>query len=430
MLSFGGSLLSHSDIASRNKFSIDYSQFKAFFPGNWKFSNSKDKKPARSPTLDEPVGDVDIDIFDVSKFYPLKRLSSIPEKIRANYHEELQTTSYDLVRNPFTHGLFCVVFYHQNKSYLKMGVTDNFNAFEEDSRVYQYGVNHKLSCKNLLLAINYSPKTYTKIFDFLRNGRAPLQVLVHHCMLYNFYPEDFQDALWCAVQAHVMNQVRLGRATLLHARACYQKIGDIRMYLIDPHDLYFSPNSLKWLIICSKQFQALVHLEVKMDTLKIFRRRSKYFNLARSCVSGFELSWLIMMTSIGSNASAVPVHAYLASKRILYPSIIPEEIFFMRKFDSSLFKDIKNIHELLGFLGRLFMDLQDCEKFHHDYTEYHCYRIGKPLYQNYEEEALRKKSQGVKDADFIKPLVTNTRTAEKYKAFFEYKRNIVLKKQS
>ncbi|EPX73836.1 uncharacterized protein SOCG_03054 [Schizosaccharomyces octosporus yFS286] len=425
------SLFSYSDVASSTHSSLNSSPIKQFLRQLWKVVTVKSSKKIQDPEFpDQPVENINVEIHNVDRFYPLKNISSITEAIRKRYEEPTDIGTSHLLFNPFSHGLSSIVFNYKNSTYLKLGASDTCNDMFEDAQIYKQGLCTKRARSNILLAMNYSSKIYRKLFDYFKQGKAPLSVLVHHVMLYDYYSEEFQDVLWSATQCHVMHQVRLNRASLLQARACYQKLGDIRMYFIDPVDMYVPPDSLNWLIVCTKNFQALVQLRHTMDAKKLFQRRSKYLALAQFATSSCDLSWLCMMLSIGRNACAFPIHGYLSAKKVLYPSIIPDNVFCMRQVDSVLFKEIHSMHQFLEFQGRLFMDLQDCQTFHREYEIYHCYRTGKPLYENYEEKARGDDPFVMKSypkTNFELAINSNKEIIEKYKQVFEYKRNVLLK---
>ncbi|EPY51487.1 hypothetical protein SPOG_02658 [Schizosaccharomyces cryophilus OY26] len=428
---FSQNLLSYSDIASSTHSSLTSSPIKQFLHQLWKVVTVKGSKTVEEPEFpDQPVQNINVEIHNVDRFYPLRYISSITEPMRKRYEEPTDITSSDLLFNPFSHGLSSIVFSYKKSTYLKLGASDNYNDMFEDAQIYKYGLCMKRARSNILLAMNYSSKIYLKLSDYFKHGKAPLSVLVHHVMLYEYYPEEFQDVLWSATQFHVMHQVRLNRASLLQARACYQKLGDIRMYFIDPADMYVPPDSLNWLIICTKDFQGLIQLKRTMDAKKLFQRRSKHLTLAQFATSSSDLSWLCMMLSIGRNARALPIHGYLSAKKVLYPSIIPDNVFCMRQVDSVLFKEIHSIHQFLEFQGRLFMDLQDCQTFHREYEIYHCYRTGKPLYESYEEKARGDDPfvmRSYPKMNFEVSINSNKDIIEKYKQVFEYKRNSLLR---
>ncbi|EPY53860.1 hypothetical protein SPOG_02910 [Schizosaccharomyces cryophilus OY26] len=266
------------------------------------------------------------------------------------------------IRNPFSNGVACTIMNRQNKLYLKCSKDSVFQHTPLEEKVYEFQDDEVTVQKRMDVFFRKYRSDALSLCMHFATGNFTMPILIRHVFLYDYYPKEIQDSIWRAMLVYISQQVKNGTYTLFHYHCAQRKVGNIRMYLVKPDDIYRFQNQSDWAAISNKRFLCYMHLADESEQIVMKREKvcKEYF--ADVEISKGDLGWLFFILSIGVNAKAFPVHYYIKS---IAPGVLRNDdedcIFTYRPKDSLLFQKSSHRLRMTEWLKELRSDLEICK---------------------------------------------------------------------
>ncbi|KAL2311978.1 hypothetical protein POMI540_4517 [Schizosaccharomyces pombe] len=270
-----------------------------------------------------------------------------------------------LIKNPFLGGLVDIVMRRQDKLYLKSveQVSSEYSPMQE--QVYEFKVDMPLVQKRLGAFLKKNRVDGLSLSMHFSTGNYSLPVLIRHVLLYDYYTDDMKDSLWRAMIIYVSRQVASNKYTKFHLWCVQKRIGNIRMYLVRPGDVYSFQGQTSWAAICNKSYMCNIQLEQSPE-VSVKSSLPKYSNepiFQSKTISQEEVGWLLFMLSIGNHARAFPIQNYLANT--VMETVLPVELrcpFLSRSVDCEIFQKNTKRRVMEKWRQEFKKDLNVCEE--------------------------------------------------------------------
>ncbi|CAA15728.1 UPF0300 family protein 1 [Schizosaccharomyces pombe] len=303
----------------------------------------------------------DIEYPHNTHFLLLDSISWIPCTCKILKLKEFELPDRFDIPNLFYDGWLSYVFHTFSGVYLKIGYEMDESGFCLPDQVYHLIDNH--SC--IQTAVSHLLRNHQALFkylcDYLRSGEFPLTVLIHHVMLYQYYPKSLQEALWAAVEHYVNNS---GEAySTVQKLAVQKKIGNIRMYLVNPRDIFALGSTCNCIVVSSSNFQSYVQLRKPLLENNLPYEIDGFDKILQCANSEADIGWIAMIHCIGSNGYAFPIHLYLNMKKNIFLGKLPESTLLLYNSDGAIFKNPPSSKKECDFYNQLLLDLCKCRQF-------------------------------------------------------------------
>ncbi|WBW72480.1 UPF0300 family protein 1 [Schizosaccharomyces osmophilus] len=306
----------------------------------------------------------DIDIPTETRFLLLNSLPWIP-----NICEVLRLTEFELpdcydIPNPFTQGSLSSVFHTFSGTYLKHRYELDERGFSMPDKIYHFAQYNRCAEENVKLLLKSHRSLFNHLCEYLRAGPVPISVLIHHVMLFQFYPPAVQECLWIAVE-HYLSNYDYNHTKLLKL-ALQNRLGCIRMYLVSPNDIYALKGKKDWVAVARPNFLNYLQLQLPLCESSLPYELHGFETMLHSASSEADIAWLSMMHCVGNNGHAFPIHMYMNTKDAVFEGNVPESGLFLYDTDAVLFKKDSFIRGFYDFCNQLLLDMCKCRQY---YTE-------------------------------------------------------------
>ncbi|WBW71456.1 UPF0300 family protein 6 [Schizosaccharomyces osmophilus] len=349
---------------------LDEKQGNSFFKKTTKAIQQLVSTPNEStpkPNLSNPgklVQGVEIQVPDqlvLSKFgqevFPNDDFLPIMKEGQASENDNLPT------KTPFLNGVACTIMRQKNRLYLKCSREVVFQEIPLEESVYEYYDDEFTVQKRMDIFFKKYRSDGLSLCMHFATGNFTIPILIRHVFLYDYYPKEVQDSIWRAMLVYISREVKNGHYSTFQYHCAQRKIGNIRMYLIRPRDVYCFQNQFDWAAICNKRFLCYMQLgsELEQNIIKSEQMCKELF--PDTVVSKENLGWLFFILSLGSNAKAFPIHYYINS---IIPGAAQDGfvdcVFIYHPNDSLLFQKSTHRLKMTEWLKELRFDLDICKQ--------------------------------------------------------------------
>ncbi|EPY50870.1 hypothetical protein SPOG_00593 [Schizosaccharomyces cryophilus OY26] len=314
------------------------------------------------PTVE--IAYADIDIPKETHFLLLNSLPWIPSICEVLGLGEFELPDYYDIPNTFTQGSLSSVFHAFSGTYLKSSYELDESGFFMPDKIYHFTQRNTCAQENVKLLLKSHRSLFNHLCEYLRAGPIPISVLIHHVMLFQFYPPEIQESLWIAVE-HYLSNYDFAHTKLLKL-ALQNRLGCIRMYLINPNDIYALKAKNNWVAVTRSNFLSYLQLRLPLCESSLPYDLCGFEAMLHSASSEADIGWLSMMHCIGNNGHAFPIHMYMNTKDAVFEGKVPESALFLYNTDAVLFKKDSFIRGFYDFCNQLLLDLCKCRQY---YTE-------------------------------------------------------------
>lgn len=294
---------------------------------------------------------------------PLSSLEWVSKLILMDNANSIGMKNNRYSTNPFIYGMCYIIRNNANRILLESCYCENSTGMSTCPRILEFMPYEPLLKYNSYRLLSTYENSYKELSEMLTNNNAPLEVLIHHVMLYHYYPSFLQSALWTAVSSYLEERCNNGLYSKLLVKAAKQHFGDIRLYFVTPDDIYTFDHCNNWIAIVTRNFMAYIETKRKLEFDSIPFNCPLITQLFPLISSPKEMAWLLLIVCTDSNESWFPVHAYINTKtRILRPRS-PKLDFFLKESDLLYFQDKQSISEFDIIRKDLLEDLIQCDSY-------------------------------------------------------------------
>ncbi|EPX70644.1 uncharacterized protein SOCG_04312 [Schizosaccharomyces octosporus yFS286] len=282
--------------------------------------------------------------------------------------------TYCTVMNPFSNGLVYTIPHNEGRILLESCYCEKNLGMSTSPKIMElmpYKPLVKFNCAKLFNAFE---SHYRELSEFLLSGRAPLNVLVHHVMLYHYYPTSMKDVLWKAVEVYMDTHCTEERYSRIQVEAAKRKLGDIRLYFVCPSDIYKFTNSKDWITIATRGFISYIQAKKPLCLGSIPVNNKNIAELFPYASSSNCMAWLTLLVCAGSNGSRFPLHTYINVKTRILECKTSVTDFLYSDEDLLFFEDKETIDEFKPIQRQLLKELTDCDIYSqavHNFTVTH-----------------------------------------------------------
>ncbi|WBW73169.1 UPF0300 family protein 2 [Schizosaccharomyces osmophilus] len=271
--------------------------------------------------------------------------------------------TYCTVMNPFSNGMVYTIPHNDGRILLESCYCEKNLGMSTSPMIMEFMPYKSLVKFNCSKLFNAFENYYRELADFLLSGRAPLNVLVHHVMLYHYYPTFMKDVLWKAVEVYLDTHCMEERYCRIQVEAAKRKLGDIRLYFVYPRDIYKFSNSKEWITIATRGFISYIQARKPLCLGSIPVSNKRISELLSYATSSDCMAWLSLLICAGSNGSRFPLHMYINTKtRILERKASITDFLFSDE-DLLFFEDKETIDEFRPIQRQLLKELTDCDTY-------------------------------------------------------------------
>ncbi|EPX74750.1 uncharacterized protein SOCG_02232 [Schizosaccharomyces octosporus yFS286] len=306
----------------------------------------------------------DIDIPKETRFLLLSSLPWIPDICEVLKLGEFELPDCYDIPNTFTQGSLSSVFHTFSGTYLKHRYELDERGFSMPDKVYHFTQYNRCADENVKLLLKSHRSLFNHLCEYLRAGPVPISVLIHHVMLFQFYPPAIQECLWIAVD-HYLSSRQNAQSKLLKL-ALQNRLGCIRMYLIDPNDIYALKEKKDCVAVACSNFLSYLQLQLPLCEGSLPYELRGFEAMLHSASSEADIAWLSMMHCVGNNGHAFPIHIYMNTKDTVFEGRVPESGLFLYDTDAVIFKKDSFLRGFYDFCNQLLLDLCKCRQY---YTE-------------------------------------------------------------
>ncbi|EPY51805.1 hypothetical protein SPOG_00228 [Schizosaccharomyces cryophilus OY26] len=269
--------------------------------------------------------------------------------------------TYCTVMNPFSNGMIYTIPHNDGRILLESCYCEKNLGMSTSPRIMEFMPYRPLVKFNCSKLFNSFENYFRELTEFLLNGRAPLNVLVHHIMLYHYYPTSMKDVLWKAVEVYLDIHCTEDRYCRVQVEAAKRRLGDIRLYLVYPRDIYKFTNSKDWIAVATRGFMSYIQTRNPLCLGSIPVNNKSISELLSYTTSTDCMAWLSLLICAGSNGSRFPLHKYINTKTRIMKSKTSITDFLFSDEDLLFFQDKESITEFKPLQQQLLRELADCD---------------------------------------------------------------------
>ncbi|EEB07137.1 hypothetical protein SJAG_02216 [Schizosaccharomyces japonicus yFS275] len=195
---------------------------------------------------------------------------------------------------------------------ISLAYKDDVDSDFNDGFTFQHNLEAtKYAIANFADVCSIKDNYVSNVFSFISTGCVPIQTLVHHVMLYDCYPAFIQESLWQGV-LHFLDHLPVSKRRIdFRKLVASKRIGNIRAYFIDTHDVKSVDVLNSTARIQRNNFSCLLHLDAPMPSYANLSEDTVACQLLFHANSSYEISWLQMLYASTDSARAFPLHVYL-----------------------------------------------------------------------------------------------------------------------
>ncbi|EPX74082.1 uncharacterized protein SOCG_03296 [Schizosaccharomyces octosporus yFS286] len=268
-----------------------------------------------------------------------------------------------LTEMPFVTGVACTIMRQEDRLYLKCSKEAVFQEIPLAESVYELRDDKVTVSRRMDVFFKKYRSDGLSLCMHFATGNFTMPILVRHVFLYEYYPKEVQDSIWRAMLVYISREVKNGTYSMFQYQCAQNKIGNIRMYLVRPGDVYCFQNHFNWAAICNKRFLCYMQLGNESDENIIKSEQICKELFPDAIISKEDLGWLFFILSLGSNAKAFPIHYYINS---IVPGAVQDNyddcVFIYHPNDSLLFQKSSHRLKMTEWLKELRSDLSICKQ--------------------------------------------------------------------